>query len=57
MQKRGASGLSEERLREVRIGASVHIYATNRGPVLVANSSPALMVKPGNVADVLKVPC
>lgn len=58
MQRGGdRGGLSQESLKEVRIGASVHIYASNRGPILVANSSPALMLKAGNLADILQVQC
>lgn len=51
----GGQALSPESLKEVRIGASVHIYASNRGPILVANSSPALMLKAGNLAKIVKV--
>lgn len=54
VQGRSSDG-SKEFMKEVRIGASVHIYASNRGPVLVANSSPALMLKAGNLAKVLEV--
>lgn len=51
----GGGGLSPESFKEVRIGASVHIYASTRGPVLVTNSSPALMLKAGNLATTLQV--
>lgn len=51
----GGGGITAESFKEVRIGASVHIYGSNRGPILVTNSSPGLMLKAGNLAGILKV--